>query len=279
MGIGAPSVRAQDLYSLPKRIEFANGSFEVGDYRSAQREYRWLLEKQGMDPDSLRWMLARCSFRLSEYPTAFRELGFVSEGSAFSDYAKFARNWWLFDQREAEELRPFPTDFAAMFRDTASDLYDHVWLLAVADVADRKLWAVYDTMRPRHAIDDRLVNQALHSVHRLAEMRRYYRMKSPVVAGLLAVVPGGGLAYLGRWGQASVMFLTVGGFGLQSWEGFRRGSDLLGWGFLGIASGIYGVTIYNSVMQAQFMNRRIEENYAHHLRTEVSGVVRPYLDR
>jgi hypothetical protein len=63
--------------------------------------------------------------------------------------------------------------------------------------------------------------------HRIRDARAMPE-KSPVLAGLFAVVPGGGFLYTGRIKDAAAAFLLNAGLGLAAWKAFDQGNPALG---------------------------------------------------
>ena len=262
-----------------QRIAFADGSFESGDYTTATREYRWLLRQGAMSADSLHWMLARCSFRLDADSEASAHLLAISEHGSYFDYRMLGHMWLLFSLNPDSDARPFISDFAPRIAEASDEVYDPFWVLTLADAADRRLWQALDSLKADRPLADPLARLASNRIYELAENFRYRKPKSPDWAAALGLIPGGGQAYLGRWAQATVVFLAVSGLAMQSREGFRRGSDTFAYGFLGLSTGIWALSIHNGAVQAREYNRAADANYAQRLRSEAAAVVRPALAR
>jgi hypothetical protein len=90
-------------------------------------------------------------------------------------------------------------------------------------------------------------------IHRIRDARSMPE-KSPVLAGLFAVVPGGGFLYTGRIKDAAAAFLLNAGLGLAAWKAFDQGNPALGAvvGFAG--AGFYSGSIYGSISAAHKHN-------------------------
>lgn len=61
------------------------------------------------------------------------------------------------------------------------------------------------------------------NLEKFAEGIRSFKRKSPLVAGIFStLVPGAGKIYIGKVGEGLISFLTVGIFGLQTWEAYKK---------------------------------------------------------
>ena len=279
--IVAPTLRAQSIseHRIPQRIAFADGSFELGDYPTAAREYRWLLEHQELSADSLNWMLARCAFRFDRPEDAFPQLTKISFESPYRYFAALGCLWHSFQTNTDAAIAPVKTKCSQLMSQAPDDLYDAFWVLTLANAADRRLWSVLDTIKPNRALTDPMARLATSRIYTLAEGYRYHQPKSPAWAATWGLIPGGGQAYLGRWTQASVVFLAVAALGLQSRESFNRGSPWLGYGFMGLGGCVWGLSAYSGSIQARETNRSTDDLYAQFLRSEVAAVLRPAMAR
>ena len=79
--------------------------------------------------------------------------------------------------------------------------------------------------------------------------------KSPVLAGTLALVPGGGFAYCGRYKDALVAFGLNGAMILAAYTAFDDGNPALGSVISFVGSGFYLGNIYGSASAAHKRNR------------------------
>jgi len=84
--------------------------------------------------------------------------------------------------------------------------------------------------------------------------------KSPMLAGGLAIVPGGGYLYLGRYQDAAVAFLLNVTLGLAAAESFDDGNNALGALISFVGFGFYSGSIHGSYTGALKENRLIRES-------------------
>jgi len=81
--------------------------------------------------------------------------------------------------------------------------------------------------------------------------------KSPVVAAIASVIPGGGFAYCNRYQDALVAFLLNSAFALAAVESFEDGNGALGGLICFVGSGFYGGSIYGGISSAHKYNNAI----------------------
>lgn len=79
--------------------------------------------------------------------------------------------------------------------------------------------------------------------------------KSPKLAGTLAIVPGAGYLYCGRYRDALVSFVLNGGLILAAYESFDREHYALGGVITFVGFGFYAGNIYGSASSAHKYNR------------------------
>ncbi len=78
--------------------------------------------------------------------------------------------------------------------------------------------------------------------------------KSPVLAGILAVIPGGGFLYTGRVHDAAAAFFLNTGLGLAAWKAFDQDNPALGGIVALVGGGFYSGSIYGSISAAHKYN-------------------------
>ena len=68
-----------------------------------------------------------------------------------------------------------------------------------------------------------LLKSPQENLRKFATGIREFKSKSPLLAGIFsAIIPGTGKMYIGKVGEGVISLLTVGIFGLQTWEGYRK---------------------------------------------------------
>ncbi len=108
------------------------------------------------------------------------------------------------------------------------------------------------------------------------------RLKSPLMAALLSVVPGLGRLYLGDKGTAFMGFFLSGGFyGLSAYYHFKEGREIPAAASLGVALAFHAGQVYGSWAEAKVMNRAewraLLENFSResekHLKPHISDFI------
>ena len=93
--------------------------------------------------------------------------------------------------------------------------------------------------------------------------------KNPKLAGALAVVPGAGFLYCGRFRDAFVSFLVNGGLIYSAVRSFDRGDYALGGVVSFVGFGFYAGNIYGSVSSAHKYNREADKRFLRDLKQKV----------
>ncbi len=137
---------------------------------------------------------------------------------------------------------------AWLYIDNAAD--PRILGLGKADPIDRArthILALSHTGRARFRADDALVR-------RLEEIQTL-EQKNPTLAGLAAIVPGGGFLYTERYKDALVGFLFNTAMILASYKAFDQDQDFLGGIIAFVETGFYSGNIYGAVSSAHKYNR------------------------
>jgi tetratricopeptide (TPR) repeat protein len=92
--------------------------------------------------------------------------------------------------------------------------------------------------------------------------------KSPAVAGLLSVLPGGGYLYCERYQDAFISFLLNTGLMLAAYESFDDGNDALGGVITFVGFGFYAGNIYGATTSAHKYNRNKVKRFIESLKKE-----------
>ncbi|MCP3940087.1 MAG: hypothetical protein GY710_01205 [Desulfobacteraceae bacterium] len=79
--------------------------------------------------------------------------------------------------------------------------------------------------------------------------------KSPTLAGLFSIIPGGGFLYCQRYHDAFVSFLLNGGLIYAAYESFDNGNPALGGVISFVETGFYSGNIYGSISAAHKYNK------------------------
>ena len=109
------------------------------------------------------------------------------------------------------------------------------------------------------------ISQENRNTYRLEELSQALaeepkmKRKSPKLAGTLAVLPGAGYLYCGRYQDALIAFLVNGGLIWAAYESFDNDLYALGTVITFVEIGFYAGNIYGSVASAHKYNRKNEQ--------------------
>ncbi len=105
-----------------------------------------------------------------------------------------------------------------------------------------------------------LINQQIATLNKICDEQAKHRPKSPVLAGIMSgIVPGSGKIYVGKTGEGIASLITTVGFGLITWENYRKLgiTDFKTIFFGGIFAANYISNIYGTVISVKI----IEDEY------------------
>jgi tetratricopeptide (TPR) repeat protein len=119
----------------------------------------------------------------------------------------------------------------------------------------------------------RLKAEKIEMITRIQNVRSQPE-KNPTLAGILAVIPGAGFLYTGRFHDAAAAFAVNTGLGLAAWKAFDQGNPALGTVVGLVGSGFYSGSVYGSITAAHKHNhaqkiRILEQKFT--LSTEVTS--------
>ncbi|MFA6012959.1 MAG: tetratricopeptide repeat protein, partial [Desulfobacteraceae bacterium] len=109
------------------------------------------------------------------------------------------------------------------------------------------------------------VDQIVNKLTKTGDIPR----KNPAVAGVFAIVPGGGFLYCGRPRDALVSFLINGGLIYSAVRSFKREDYGLGGVVSFVGFGFYAGNIYGSVASAHKYNREQNRRFVRDLKQKI----------
>lgn len=113
-----------------------------------------------------------------------------------------------------------------------------------------------------------LINQQIAILNKICDEQVKYRPKSPVLAGIMSgIIPGSGKIYAGKTGEGIASLITNVGFGLITWENYRKNGlkNFKTIFFGGIFAANYISNIYGSVVSVKI----IEDEYQNKLHNQI----------
>ncbi|MFZ5562870.1 MAG: tetratricopeptide repeat protein [Thermodesulfobacteriota bacterium] len=273
--------------SADQQIGLGDHFFSSGEYDRAATAYETFLY---FFPDSeraeyARFQIARAFFEKGEVEAALerfeklyaegKDTGFRAEAGFMAGRCHVAlgrRSLALSMMTRLAENYDDPAIHERVFYETAWSYLETAPVLAEEDLAA----AMESFQRISPPGQERLhVRQMLRAL----EQARYdddgllASMKRPGLAGALAVVPGAGYLYCGRYQDALISFLFNGAMILAAWEAFDKDQEALGAVLSMVELGFYGGNVYGSVSAAHKYNRQRTGVFMKGLRSIGAGFV------
>lgn len=242
------AVRAQDLYDLGHRLQYAHHLQVNHRYLQAATEYK-NIQKAFSVNDSLLFPM------LHNYRKANAcDSGIVSiEKSGLKPIA-------LHEAVCTEYLKLLLE--CKDFGKSSTLLRDNIQL----DSASRNRYLFYSYLLQDQYSQARLLYNSADSLDYEMQSFRDILMRAEhlphksagFAMAMSAIVPGSGKLYTGEWKDGLVAFATIGILSYESYIGFhKRGTkSVLGWVYGGLAFGFYAGNIYGSFHSAKHYNQR-----------------------
>jgi len=240
-----------------KQFEFAEYYYDNRDYKRAIGEYHRFIY---FFPEDSRGELVRFKIGMSYYKVRhFKEAitAFESLIDQYKDTRLSIRSYYKITE----------SHLALNESDSAIAILQHLVTLSkdpnVRDEAfyrmgwvyiDREKWEKARSLFSNISRKNRNKYQLKHLTAELAEENQIQK-KTPMVAGLLAALPGAGYLYVERYQDALMSFLLIGGLSYAAYESFDDDQPALG-GLLSVAGlGFYAGNIYGSISSVHKYNR------------------------
>jgi tetratricopeptide (TPR) repeat protein len=250
------------------QFEYADSLYKGGDYFLAVGEYkRFVFLFPGhARVEEAAFRVGLCLFSAAQYASAidaFKELLQTYPGGRYAEKAQFRMSEAYLRSSQAgiaitvlRNLSIVTTDPGV--RDEA--LYRMGWIhieMAQWEQAQSTLAGISQDNRHIYRLD-----ALARALDEAPEIKR----KSPGLAGTLALVPGLGYLYGGRYQDALIAFLVNGGLIWAAYESFDNDLYALGSVITFVEIGFYAGNIYGSVSSAHKYNRKNERQWSDQLR-------------
>lgn len=263
----AGSILAVDSDRL---FEYALKSFKNADYPEAASSFHSFDHFFSEDPRSekacvLRGFSLFYSKRYSDSAEAFRR---IFDSKACGREARNISGLMLAACHDALKDRPsaiaFTENWAASLgpEDPFLDRvrYEAFWLY----LSDDNIKAAEKSIAEIKAVPEFRIPELREEMSRVRQFE-----KSPGIAGTLAVIPGGGFAYLGRYSDAFAALVVNSALGAAAWQSFDKDMPALGGIISFVGVGFYLGGIYGSVSATEKMNRRSRASLFDSMRTRL----------
>ncbi|HCE57694.1 MAG TPA: hypothetical protein DER09_07725 [Prolixibacteraceae bacterium] len=241
-------------------LKFINYLINKGDYKEAL----FLTEKSFSDfnPeqfDSLNYFKGWAHYSVKNLELSTLSLLNVSKSSPFYPKSRFFAGYnqiYLGNYAEAKEIliqtevTEDPNLSLLTFELSGIEMLEGNW-----SEAKNRLSALNQNIA--------LINQQIAILNKICEEQENHRQKSPVLAGIMSgIIPGSGKIYVGKTGEGIASLITNAGFGLITWENYRKlginNFKTIFFGGIFIAnyiSNIYGTVISVKTIENEYQNK------------------------
>lgn len=252
--------------------DFASSSYEQGDYMTAMVEFKRFVFFFPDDPraDEAAFKIGMSNFHEGRYSQAIDAFEAAVKKYGASEYA-------------VEAVFMLSQSYLKL-NDTETAL-NQLQLLAGRtarqDVRDRALYRIGwlylqdgDLSSARAAfasISEK--NQALYRIEDVMERLdepKELPYKSPMLAGLYSIIPGGGYFYTGRYKDGLIAFLINAGLAAAAYEHFDHELYATGGLISMVNLGFYSGSIYGGINAAQKHNQRVYDDFVDNLKMEIT---------
>jgi tetratricopeptide (TPR) repeat protein len=246
-----------------RQYALAQSLFSAGDFLEAGIEYRRFAHFFPDDPrvETALYRIGRCYFNLEDYGRAIDAFyGLIDRFPGGARAADAYRGIAASHLKKGE-----PAQAAAVLEQliaAADDLsviddanYRIGWIYL--DAADWKRARIYfHRVRPQARLSYP-AEDLLNELNRVPDIPR----KNPDTAGLLAILPGAGHFYCGRYRDGLIALVLNAAFIAAAWEAFDNDLPILGGVIAGVGAGFYVGNIYSAVGSAHKYNRAQERRF------------------
>ena len=250
--------------SADMQFSYALSLRESGDHPVAVVEWKRFIHFFPEDPRvaDARFYLGLSLFHLKKWDEAayqFRQLLYPFTGSVYNVESFFMLSRTLASQGRFGGARQVLQDLLTSSDDAA--IQDRAFSALAWEYLDRVADQVPGALAAAHAAADEISAAGQEKYHfrevvATIDDIAHQKEKTPGLAGALALVPGAGFAYCGRYRDAFAAFLINGGLLWASHASFEEGNLALGILLGVVEAGFYGGSIYGSISSAHKFNRR-----------------------
>ena len=263
--------RAERTINEALQMELADHFFKQEDYYRAITEYKRFLfffPRSAKIEEAL-WKIAQSYFKgqkwdeaisaadqmIKKFPNSAKlaEL-YLLQGLCFTEKKDYPRARLYFEKTK-DSSSDFQTTQQAQWQIAATYVKEEKWKEAVKE---------FRAIDPQSSLYPRSERWA-EGLDRMDQIPK----KSPVTAGILAILPGAGHLYCERYRDATIAFLLNGAFIWGMVEAFQDESYVVGGILTFFELGWYSGNIYSAVSSAHKYNRKKKQEYLNNLEKEV----------
>ena len=264
-----PAADAPGLTLSPDRqFDYAETLFQEQDFRTAEVEFKRFVHFFPEDPrvEEAVFKTGMALFYQKQFREAARHFNDLIRddpdlSSTFTTKAYFMQSRAFREMDNLGYARVTLQNLLVLTEDPAvrdqahldlADLHIHASRQPGTDELDQAL-----AFLEKISADSPFEEQKNERISRIMEVRSVPG-KNPVLAGVFAVIPGGGFLYTGRFHDAAAAFVLNTGLGLAAWKAFDQDNPALGGVIALVGSGFYSGSIYGSISAAHKHNHRLK---------------------
>jgi len=249
---------------IAKMSAFADELCSDGDYNGASIEYRRVMYYDPTSIDTVLTKLADCyyfnsqySLAIQSYQKAFERVSDVQK----KKYCKFQLSKCYYENNQAnkaiEMLMTLVDEESNVYHDASKYFLGYIFAHQYNWKQSSYWLSQVNSEKPPYQNANDLSKRILdgHSLQR----------KNPLIAGILAALPGAGYLYSGHTKIAIASVILNSLFLFGAYESFRGGTYTVGATFLIIGSGWYLGNIYGSMNKAKQYNKSRRDQFVYSL--------------
>lgn len=264
--VWADSIRANP--GADQQYDYADSLFEANDYLAAIVEFKRFIF---FFKDDIRVIIAEYKIGQSYfYNRNYGEaLAFFTQIQEKADLNEIGFKSGLMVSRIYEKLNDIPSAI-----DTLQDMLSITKEVNQRDKIFYQLGWLYvesgDLKQGRYFFDSITTpGQLSFKINPLSERldkQKNIPQKSPMIAGLLSVIPGGGYLYCGRYNDALISFVINSALIYGAYESFDEDLPVLGGIITFIELGFYAGNVYGGISSAHKYNKAEYSKFIHHIK-------------
>lgn len=252
------------VISPDMQFEYADTLFSQKDFRNAEVEFKRFVHFFSDDPRAGRaeFFIGMALFHQKMFYEAARQFNemILKDPDIIAvetREAYFMQSRAFLEMNNPAYARAVLENFLLLIHD--QDVRDRIYLdLARLHIQVSRQLGM-DELAPAEAALDKISPDSVLAAEKIGLMERIRAARSvpdknPVLAGLFAVIPGGGFLYTGRFHDAAAAFCLNTALGLGAWKAFDQGNPALGAAAAFAGAGFYSGSIYGSISAAHKHN-------------------------
>jgi TolA-binding protein len=251
-----------------RQFEFAGHYFDAGEYYRAIGEYKRFIYFFPEDTrhEQAMYKIGMCYLNGQKFQEAINTLKNLLTQFPSTDFktkARFRISQCFAELKEYLRAIDSLDRIAATAKDTdISDkaYYRRGWIYLEMDqweAAEKSFACISSKNREQYRLET-----LSHEMRQKKELKT----KNPTTSGILAIIPGAGHLYCGRYRDAAMAFLFNSAMIYAAYEAFDHNHDVLGGIITFFEVGLYSGNIYSAVNCAHKYNRDVKNRFLDYLR-------------